>query len=251
MKRLLGVALLLLSGSVTADELGDANRLAAEKAYDKAFLIYQKLADAGDPGAQTRLGEMYWFGDGTPADLGKARAWFEKAAAAGNADASASLAGLKRRETHASEIVYWTQTYDGADMVSGKFTCKPPALPVLSETKRLIKGTVAAMEAYSKCFNDFVDNMRTAIPSIKHIPASTLDMMTPAEVAQARAHLDKIYAKIAINAGDEAMAFREKEAIWMQKTGQYVKSYVALEESNRILMEHAHGDIQSFLSGVH
>ena len=54
----------------------------------------------------------------------KARQWFERSAKAGNADAAASLASLKRRETHGDEIVYWTSKYQGEDMVSGQFACE-------------------------------------------------------------------------------------------------------------------------------
>jgi len=238
MKRLLCVALLLIAGGVAADELDDANRLYAAQAYDKALPIYQKLAAAGNAEAQLHLGEMAWFGDGVPANLDEAKAWFQKAATAGNADAAASLASLARRETHGDEIVYWTRTYDGADMVSGQFACKPPDLPFVSETKHQIKVVNDSMEAYSKCYNGFVDNLKAALPSLRRIPPETLDMMTPAEVAQARVHLDKVYACIAADARNEAMAFTVKEAVWWQKTGQFVNSYSVRKETNSAMFRH-------------
>lgn len=241
MTRLLGAVLLLMSGTVFADELADANLLLAQKSYDKAFAIYQKLANAGNAEAQMHLGEMYWFGDGTAANLTEAKMWSEKSAASGNADAVANLASLKRRETHANEIVYWTRLYDGADMVSGKFACKPPDIPFVSETKRFIQSAAASMDAYRQCFNGFVDNMKDAAPSIRHIPTETLDMMTPAEVAQARTHLDMVYTRIAADARTQALAFIAQEGIWLQKTRQYVKSYNDRLEFERILIRYFGG----------
>jgi TPR repeat protein len=38
---------------------------------------------------------MYYTGEGVPKDIAKAREWFKKAAAQGNADAKANLEGMK------------------------------------------------------------------------------------------------------------------------------------------------------------
>lgn len=250
MKRLLGVALLLLSGSVLADELADANRLLSEQAYAQALPIYRKLAAAGNPEAQVRLGEMVWFGDATPPNLDEAKVWFGKAAAAGNAEAAANLASLKRRETHADEIVYWTQVYDGADMVSGKFACKAPKIPYKSETKHQIKAVTRWMEVYSTCFNGFVENMRANVPSIKHIPVATLDMMTPTEVMRAKAHLDKLYIKIATDAMREAKDFMAQETVWWQKTASLAKQYNIRTETDNALQGNF-GGLGDYLRGVY
>ena len=40
-------------------------------------------------------GVMYYTGEGVPKDIAKAREWFRKAAAQGNADAKANLEGMK------------------------------------------------------------------------------------------------------------------------------------------------------------
>ena len=45
-------------------------------------------------------------------------------------------------------------------MTSGKFACQPPSLLHLWETRCRRKGLVISMEAFSQCFNDFVDNMK-------------------------------------------------------------------------------------------
>lgn len=222
MKRLLCILLLAIVGIARADDLGEANRLLQAKAYDKAFPIYQRLAEAGNPEAQLRLGEMYWFGDATAPDLAKARQWFERSAQAGNQDAAASLASLKRRETHGDEIVYWTTSYQGQDMVSGQFDCKRPALPAVSKTKAEIKSASEQIEAWHACYNRFVANMNDALPPGKRIPAETLDMMTPAEGAQAQRHLDAVYSSLIGKAKADAAEFNAQEAAWRKATETYV-----------------------------
>jgi hypothetical protein len=222
MKRLLCIVLLAVCGIARADDLGEANRLLQAKAYDKAFPIYQRLAEAGNPEAQLRLGEMYWFGDATTPDLDKAAMWFERSAKAGNADAAASLASLKRRAMHGDEIVYWTTKYQGEDMVSGQFECKPPELPAVSKTKAEIKATSEKIDAWHACYNGFVANMNDALPPGKRIPAETLDMMTPAEGAQAQRHLDGVYSRLIAQAKTNAAAFNAQEAAWRKGTETYV-----------------------------
>lgn len=224
MKRFVLIALLAAAGLARADDLGEANRLLAAKSYDKALPIYQRLAEAGNPEAQMRLGEMYWFGDGTAPDLAKARQWFERSAAKGNADAAASLASLKRRETHGGEIVYWTSKYQGEDMVSGKFACTPPELPALSKTKSEIKSTARKIEEYRACYNGFVDNLNDAMPAGKRIPAEVVDMMTPAEGARAQRHLDGIYRGLAEKAKAQAAEFNAREAAWTKATETFVQN---------------------------
>lgn len=222
MKRLLCVALLAVTGFAAADDLVEANRMLAAGEYGKALPIYQRLADAGNAEAQLRLGEMYWFGDGTAPHLGKAAEWFQKSAAAGNADAAASLASLKRRETHGNEVIYWTTTYQGEDLVSGKFDCKLPALPDVSISNEEIKATRTAIKAWRDCYNGFVANVNAALPPGKAIPAETLDMMTPAEAQQAQRHLDQVYNKLISDGRRNADAFMVKETAWLDQTERYV-----------------------------
>ncbi len=222
MKRLLCTVLLAIASLARADDLGEANRLLAAKSYDKAFPIYERLAEAGNPEAQMRLGEMYWFGDGTRADLAKAKTWFERSAAKGNSDAVASLEALKRRERRGNEITYWTTTYAGEDMLSGKFECKRPAIPTLSKTNEEIKAVTASINEWRNCYNGFVANVNDALPPGKRIPADVVDMMTPAEAAQAQRHLDQVYGKLTNDAARDADIFTREETAWWKATEAYV-----------------------------
>ena len=52
-------------------------------------------ADSGDAAAQCSLGAKYWNGDGVPKDPAKAREWFAKAAAHGDAAAQRALDHLQ------------------------------------------------------------------------------------------------------------------------------------------------------------
>jgi len=88
MKTTLCLALLL--ATTAAHALSDSEKetlmTAAVEAYEQqdyatALKKWQTLAEAGDAAAQNNLGILYDNGQGVAQDYGKARAWFEKAAA--------------------------------------------------------------------------------------------------------------------------------------------------------------------------
>ena len=88
----------VLDGKAAA-ELGD---------FAKAVAIWQPLADAGDPSAETYLGMMYDNGYGVPQDRTKAFRLFERAAKSGHASAQYHLGfmyhhgrGVQRSQTEA------------------------------------------------------------------------------------------------------------------------------------------------------
>ena len=54
--------------------------------------LFEKAAEQGHPDAQCNCGTFYFNGQGAPRDLEKARFWFEKAAAQGDAFARQVLA---------------------------------------------------------------------------------------------------------------------------------------------------------------
>jgi hypothetical protein len=87
-----------------AADRGDAtaqNSLAflldAEERFEEAFRYYALSADQGDTFGETNLGICYQDGEGTEVDLGKARYWFERAAAKGDEVAIRALADLDAR----------------------------------------------------------------------------------------------------------------------------------------------------------
>src|SRR4029077_11408718 len=67
------------------------NRYYFAKDTPNAVSRYQKAAAAGDADAQNNLGEMYLNGAGVDKDYAQALSWFQKSAAAGNATAENTL----------------------------------------------------------------------------------------------------------------------------------------------------------------
>ena len=57
--------------------------LYSEQRFEEAFRLYALAADQGHTDAENNLGCCYMTGEGTEVDLGKARCWFERAAAKG------------------------------------------------------------------------------------------------------------------------------------------------------------------------
>jgi hypothetical protein len=71
--------------------------LYSEKKFEEAFRYYALAADQGHTRGEHNLGCFYRDGTGTEVDLGKARYWFERAAAKGHERAKAILADLDAR----------------------------------------------------------------------------------------------------------------------------------------------------------
>ena len=71
--------------------------LDSEKKHEEAFRYYALAADQGFTDAEHNLGCCYKDGEGTEVDLGKARYWFERAAAKGEENSIKALAGLDAR----------------------------------------------------------------------------------------------------------------------------------------------------------
>ena len=71
--------------------------LHSEEKFEEAFRYYALAADQGYTDAEYCLGLCYRDGEGTEVDLGKARYWFERAAAKGHETAARCLAQLDAR----------------------------------------------------------------------------------------------------------------------------------------------------------
>ena len=71
--------------------------LHSEERFEEAFRYYALAADQGYTDAELNLGCCYRDGEGTEVDLGKARYWFERAAAKGDEIATRNLAHLDAR----------------------------------------------------------------------------------------------------------------------------------------------------------
>ena len=81
--------------AIAQNNLG--NVLRSEEKFEEAFRYYALSADQGFTDGEHNLGCCYCFEKGTEFDLGKARYWFERAAAKGDEDAMNILALLDAR----------------------------------------------------------------------------------------------------------------------------------------------------------
>lgn len=77
--------------SVAAGPLEDGYDAYQEKDYLKAIELWRPLAQAGDPAAQYRLGDLYAEGKGVAQNDAEAALWFERAAEQGEPMAQYNL----------------------------------------------------------------------------------------------------------------------------------------------------------------
>lgn len=230
MKRLLcGLMLAAAAGAAMADDLGDADKALRARDFGRAFPLYARLADAGNAEAQFRLGEMYWYGDGMAVDMGKSRAWLQKAAAAGHAGAREALALLAQRERYAGDIAYWTTKYEGEDLVSGRYACPMPDIPDVSTQIEEIRKVGGEMRRWASCYNKFAADVSAAGPTSNRIPAELRKLMTPPELAQTVKRLDTVVAAVIQRRESEADVFAARRANWMAATDKYLADNRSVE----------------------
>jgi TPR repeat protein len=218
---LFGLAL-SVAGTVVASDLDTANQLLNNKKYPEALQLFSKLAAAGEPEAQLRLGEMYWYGEGVALDRAKGDALFAQAAARGVPAAIAASKLSGQRAARGTDIALWTSSYDGADLKSGKFACKEPVIPALSTSNADIKAKGAEINAWIECHNGFVRNVVDATPPGKRIPADLVPLMSEAELAQSKALLAKVYASVLASAKTQADAVTMQRDAWTKATADFV-----------------------------
>jgi hypothetical protein len=244
MKRIVFAVLMLTAGLASAGDRGDAEKALRAKEYDKALPIYTRLANAGDAEAQFRLGEMYWYGDGTAVDMAKSHAWLQKAAAAGHGGAKETLAILQQREQRAADIAFWTSGYKGDDLISGKYACPTPKIPAVSKTNEEIKRIQNEIAQWETCYNDFVAVVNQVQPGAKRIPADVLKLMSPREAEQAAAHVDDATVAVISRRQAEAVAFTGERDAWFTSTQQFVVEANAKAESSKRLLSDEQRRIQ-------
>jgi TPR repeat protein len=230
MKRFLFCLLLVASGSAAADSLSEANRLLADKAYGEAFPVFQMLANSGNPEAKLRLGQMYWYGEGMPADRAKADHLFAEAAAAGNKEAQEALTLSHRREARSGEIAKWS-AYDGADLSAGKYGCPQPAIGAVSRTNDEIKATMSGYQAWAACYNGFVTDLEGPLAPAHRIPADLVALMSESEHQQALAHVNEATQAAVKNVGASAQAIMARYDKWEKATKAFAAEHNALAEA--------------------
>lgn len=255
MKCLTACMLLMLgAGAACADELADAAKALNGKDYPQALATYTRLAQAGSPEATLRLGEMYWYGEGVGLDRAQGDALFAKAAAGGSKAAVAATGLTRQREQKLPAIAYWVTGYDGADLTAGTFHCVAPAQPKYSETKRSVAAVSASNDAYSACYNGFIDNLLDAMPPGKRIPVDIAILMSEQELGQAREHLGKVYAAVAAREKQVADQVVATRAAWVDSTLAYfstekMRSSRYMQDDNLLAREKIDNRYANFRGG--
>jgi TPR repeat protein len=254
MKRFLFCLLFAVAGTAAADSLSEANRLFKEGAYGEAFPVFQMLANSGNAEAKLRLGQMYWYGKGLPADRGKADHLFAEAAAAGNKEAAEATTLTKRREAHAAEIAKWT-TYDGADLTGGKYACAEPPIGDVAKTNVEIKATTAAYQAWSDCYNGFVADLEGPLAPANRIPADIAVLMTDPERNEAMQKIVAATNASAAKVGAGAQNVIARFDAWEKATAEFAKSHndqvAAQQAAQQDKLQHEINKFQSRAPGTY
>ena len=213
---------LLCLGPVRADELADAQLLWEKRDFARAFQSFSALAKAGNSTAQLQLGEMYGFGEGTPEDPGQAAYWLNQAAAAGNPEAAASLALVRERGAHRTEIAYYVSNFDGAAVSYAKQNCVRPVFPARSTTNAEIEVVNGAARAWRDCYGRFAAALNGALPATNTIPPALLKLMNNDEFKRAEQLIGTTYSRIAADAQAIADQIGAENEVWKRATEEYV-----------------------------
>jgi uncharacterized protein len=227
-KFLLTLAAVLLAGTVHAGELEDAKSLFEQKNYPAALKLYTKLANAGNPEAQTSLGQMYWYGEAGKVDEAKAEALFRKAAAKGNKVAAESLVVMEQRVKRRADIDYWVSGYDGADLKSGTYACPAPRIPAVSKQSDEIERVTNAINKWQDCYNAFVQNLNASSPLTKRIPADIAKLMNASETERATKHLAQVQENVSEEAKVASKLVLADVAVWRSATEAYIAEHNAI-----------------------
>lgn len=225
MKNLFACLSLLLASSVYASELSDANAAFAKKDYATALKLYTKLANGGNVEAQQHLGEMYWYGEAGEPDEAKAQAWFQKAAAKGNAVAIASLETMQQRAARRADIDYWLTKYDGSELRAGEYRCPAPRFPAISKTNEEIERVSANLKTWKDCYNRFVTHLNAVSPLTSRIPPDVAKLMNKDEMARATARLEQVRENLAESAQVSSRLVLADFSAWRDATDAWVKEH--------------------------
>lgn len=91
-KFLILALLIFLSPSVALADMNAANQALKNGDYVRAAEEFRKVAEQGNPKAQSHLGYMYYAGEGVPQSFEEAVKWYGKAAVQGDRDAQYNYA---------------------------------------------------------------------------------------------------------------------------------------------------------------
>lgn len=142
-------------------------------------------------------------------------------------NAFADEASEQARAARKADIDFYVSQYEGADVELEQFRCVRPIFPELSRTKAEIAKVGQAVDAWMACYNRFVQGLNDALPAGKRIPAELQALMTPAELAQARQRMGRVYQVVSEEGEDTLKAVLAASTAWKEKTDTYVNAEAA------------------------
>jgi len=226
MKILLGgIFTILASASSFASDINEAGKLMEKKEFGKARQIYEQLAEKNQPDAIEALGEIYWYGDGVSRDEDKSRGYFEKSASLGNQKAKGFVQLIQQRTQQKERITFFTQNYDGKDVLLSAYQCKEPVIPEVSKTRDEVKKTVSTYQEWTDCYARFSAGLEKKLPVGSVIPKEIEQLLTDDELVTAIRLLDTKYRLAANDASEKQAEVQKKIDLWKKNTEEYANFY--------------------------
>ncbi len=143
------------------------------------------------------------------------------------ANAVADEVAERARAGRKADIDFYLNQYEGRDVELEKFQCTRPIFPELSRTKAEIEKVGQSVDAWLACYNRFVQGLNDALPVGKGIPAELQALITPAELAQAKQRMGRVYQVVSEEGEDALKAVLADSAAWKEKTDAYVNAEAA------------------------
>ena len=153
--------------------------------------------------------------------------------AAGAAYAADPAPAARERSAAQDEaIAFWSAGYTGADLSKDNFGCPRPELPAVPHAAGQTQEVDQAIAGWEECHARTMARL-AATPAEALIPAAVLAAMTPAERAQARAHVQAIQARVAAAAQAYAASTMARHATWRGATVEHIVQEHVVPDSRR------------------
>ncbi|HEY5800496.1 MAG TPA: sel1 repeat family protein [Burkholderiaceae bacterium] len=230
-KLIVAVTLAMAFGAASAQELSDGIKQFESRNYTQALQTFQKLAAGGNAEAQFRLGEMYWYGEGTAVDMAKAKALLEQASAQGNGKAQATLNLMAQREVRRDDIAFYTTRYDGGELKTARDACVRPAIPAESKTADDITAMSGAVQKWNDCYKHF-GSLLSGATLARTVPADVLSLMNDSEIVAATARMNKVNSDMASQLHAVAVDVIMQNNAWVAATAPQVAAINARNKAD-------------------
>jgi beta-lactamase regulating signal transducer with metallopeptidase domain/TPR repeat protein len=177
----------------------DAKLAIKAKSYNEAVEILKHLAINHDTQAQSMLGAMYWFGEGTALNLEEGEKWSRLAAAKGDHQAIKLVHTIDERIQNRNAILFFTGENQNTHFNYLENKCQQPVY-----NPSLFASNASVLEAWNKCAKKHLEALKTAKAQDQLIvPPNLLAILTDREIKKAEENsllvIDRAIESIAAN----------------------------------------------------